>query len=700
MHEERPARGRLDSWKEIAAYLNRDVRTVIRWEREKALPVHRVPGGKRQAVFAFPAEIDAWLAGCHANGNHANPNQSDPDHTDDDGSKGGRSKSYASASLASAKNGSAEPEDHLEAIPVAAHLPKVESHPARTRVLRLSKWKIAVAAALLFGLVWIAGAVFVDSRSSAAIRPFRINRLTDDGRGKTNLHTDGTRLYFNEVEGARFVLASAPVSGTPIHFIDTGFSNAALQDLSKDGKTLLFSTYEGIVPEGPLWTIPTHGGAPHRMGDVVCNAARWSPDNRRIACATGTSLIVMNADGSNARTIASFSSPVGQIVWNPDGRHLRYILTDTTAHTFSQWELEVDGSQRTAHNLDLGPDCCYDWNWTHDGKAFMYTEVDASGKLRLMMQRRRSAAAEFPVNIGGLWSAVPDSTGKSLYLLISDSYRGELLKFDTRQKALETFLPGISGAYVAFSPDRQWITYAKTQDNSFWRSRVDGSDALELAGPPAQVEVSSWSPDGHTIAFMKQTPGGPWRIFLIGRDGGPAREASEGSDNQGGPSWSPDGKSIVYGNVDCDKAQSCWIRSIDVATGKTQILPGSKGLRTARWSPDGKHIAALRFRTRDLMLFDIDRQRWKVLADSVSGDNINWSSDSRYIYVDSPRDKKPVVERVRVSDGHRNTVVSLLALQKVPGQMGSWIGLTPDNSPILSHLFTTCEIYKLDWTDR
>lgn len=52
---------RLDSWKEIAGYLRRDERTAIRWEKEKGLPVHRVPGGKRQAVFAFTEELDAWL---------------------------------------------------------------------------------------------------------------------------------------------------------------------------------------------------------------------------------------------------------------------------------------------------------------------------------------------------------------------------------------------------------------------------------------------------------------------------------------------------------------------------------------------------------------------------------------------------------------------------------------------------------------
>ncbi|HWY19624.1 MAG TPA: hypothetical protein VNX26_00290 [Candidatus Acidoferrum sp.] len=51
---------RLDSWKVIAAYLDRHERTVVRWEK-KGLPVYRVPGGERQAVFAYTGELDAWL---------------------------------------------------------------------------------------------------------------------------------------------------------------------------------------------------------------------------------------------------------------------------------------------------------------------------------------------------------------------------------------------------------------------------------------------------------------------------------------------------------------------------------------------------------------------------------------------------------------------------------------------------------------
>jgi len=53
---------RLDSWKEIAAYLNRSERTVRRWEAKEELPVHRLQHDKRGSVYAYTRELDAWRA--------------------------------------------------------------------------------------------------------------------------------------------------------------------------------------------------------------------------------------------------------------------------------------------------------------------------------------------------------------------------------------------------------------------------------------------------------------------------------------------------------------------------------------------------------------------------------------------------------------------------------------------------------------
>jgi hypothetical protein len=57
-----PAGDRLDSWKEIAAHLNRDVRTLFRWEAQEKLPVYRHLHKGRSTVYAYRSELDAWRA--------------------------------------------------------------------------------------------------------------------------------------------------------------------------------------------------------------------------------------------------------------------------------------------------------------------------------------------------------------------------------------------------------------------------------------------------------------------------------------------------------------------------------------------------------------------------------------------------------------------------------------------------------------
>jgi len=66
-----PKDTRLDSWKAIAAFFGKDERTVRRWEKERGLPVRRVPGATGGTVFAYTSELERWLAGANAAGNTA-----------------------------------------------------------------------------------------------------------------------------------------------------------------------------------------------------------------------------------------------------------------------------------------------------------------------------------------------------------------------------------------------------------------------------------------------------------------------------------------------------------------------------------------------------------------------------------------------------------------------------------------------------
>ena len=67
-----PTGERLDSWKEIAAYLKRSVRTVHRWEKDEGLPVHRQLHKDLGSVFAYTGELDAWSS---ARSVHAGPQE-------------------------------------------------------------------------------------------------------------------------------------------------------------------------------------------------------------------------------------------------------------------------------------------------------------------------------------------------------------------------------------------------------------------------------------------------------------------------------------------------------------------------------------------------------------------------------------------------------------------------------------------------
>ena len=69
---------RLDSWKDVAVYLHRDVSTVQRWEKREGMPVHRHVHEKQGTVYAFRSELDAWWRGRGASVGHQEGEELDP----------------------------------------------------------------------------------------------------------------------------------------------------------------------------------------------------------------------------------------------------------------------------------------------------------------------------------------------------------------------------------------------------------------------------------------------------------------------------------------------------------------------------------------------------------------------------------------------------------------------------------------------
>jgi Tol biopolymer transport system component len=189
----------------------------------------------------------------------------------------------------------------------------------------------------------------------------------------------------------------------------------------------------------------------------------------------------------------------------------------------------------------------------------------------------------------------------------------------------------------------------------------------------------------------------PYRIFVLSVIGGTLKEASEGDDNQGAPTWSRDGRFLLYGNVLCQHDHTCAIHKIDLTSGKTTIVPESQGLGTARWSPNGQYIAALDSAHRALTVFDMAGQRWRTLANGINGNDVSWSSDSLYVYTKSSMTGHAEILRVPVTGGAAQTVLNLEALSKSPGQLDTWFSLTPDNALILNRWLNASEIFALNY---
>ncbi|HEX4538063.1 MAG TPA: hypothetical protein VH140_14025 [Candidatus Acidoferrum sp.] len=76
----------------------------------------------------------------------------------------------------------------------------------------------------------------------------------------------------------------------------------------------------------------------------------------------------------------------------------------------------------------------------------------------------------------------PSSDGKKLFVT-GEEPRVELFRYDMQSRQFDSYLPGLSAGPVDFSPDRKWMAYVSYPDMNLWRSRVDGSDKMQLTFP-------------------------------------------------------------------------------------------------------------------------------------------------------------------------------------------------------------------------
>jgi len=569
-----------------------------------------------------------------------------------------------------------------------------ETHRHRRR----HAWAMASGGALI---VIVAFLGYVFSRPVAPPRVLRTIQLTNTNRPKSGIVTDGLRLYFIEGQSG---LSQTSVTGgetfpIPTSLEDTGFSNVF--DVSPDGTVLLMNTARGTALDGPLWSVPVLGGSPRRLGNLEGHAGAWSPDGKRMAYCTGNEIFLANSDGSEPRRLLLAAGTSNDLRWSPDGSNLRFTLNDPQTNNRSIWQVSADGGN--LHPLlpgwnNMPNECC--GKWTPDGRFFVFQAIrDGTANVWALNEHAglfRSTNREpvqlttGPMNVG---NPVPSRDGKRLFVQ-GWQPRGELVRYDAKSGQFAPYLSGISAMGLDFSRDGEWVTYNDASDGTMWRSKVDGTQKLQLVFPPMQAYLPRWSPDGKQIAFSGHPPGEPWQLYVLPAEGGSPERIYRGASNYVDPSWSPDAKSLAFGENSLNNQGSA-VYVLDLKTRKASKLPESDGLYSPRWSPDGRYIAAITLDSLKLMLFDFTTRKWTELA-RIFVAYPTWSRDARYLYFDGILDNQEGSFRVQISDRKLERLFSLKGFQAAGGAFGNWSGLAPDGSPLFVRDVSIQEIYALD----
>jgi Tol biopolymer transport system component len=524
-------------------------------------------------------------------------------------------------------------------------------------------------------------------------------QITNDGRAKLLAGTDGARLYMqysSALASGSSSIGQVSISGAEVASVAAPSLSMQILSVSPEGSALLVSDEPGTAFDGPLWALPVLGGLPRRLSDALGHAGAWSPDGQLLVYARGNNLFLAKSDGTNSRLLATIPGWVTSPQWSPNSGALRFTLQDQKTNATSLWEVSRDG--KNLHPLldgwhDPPSECC--GVWTPGGKHFLFSSQGSIWELQEKSSWLGKTTFE-PVQLTSgplaLSSPLPSEDGKKLFVMGSRP-RGELVRYDPGTNHFVPYLSGISAEHLCFSKDGAWVAYVTFPEGTLWRSKVDGSERLQLSYPPLYASMPRWSPDGKWIAFFSTTPGKPSKIYLVSPEGGSPQELLPEDDHpEADPYWSPDGGSLVFGGIYA--AAKVGIRVLDLKTHRVTPVRGSEQLFSPRWSPDGKYIAAIRSNSQSLVLFDHTKQKWTEVLQERNVSFPNWSKDGTYLYFLS-WPEKPSVMRMRVRDSKLERVADLKDFRPT-GYWEDWMGLDPNDSSLLLRDTGLQDVYALN----
>ena len=664
----RPPEDRLDSWKEIAAYLNRDVTTVQRWEKREGMPVHRHLHSRMGSVYASRAELEAWaqsrnLRAAQENGNNV-----------------------------------------LSPDPAA---PPPQSATSRSR----AKWRLVLPLAAVGVAVVIGASLWLQKTEYFWRNPMadaRFQTVTDfqGVEQAAALSRDGHFVAFQSDRDGPMDVWVTQIGSGQFHNLTHGSAPDILNPevrilgFSPDGSLVTFWARKGdgsSASDISVWAVPTLGGQAKPYLEGVAEFD-WSHDGTRLVYHTpapGDPMFVSEGSlRSGVRPI--FAAPAGLHshfpLWGHDSsfiyfvhgalpdkldiwrvpstggvperitshngrvshpvlldrRTLMYLATDPDGA--GPWLYSIDVERRIPHRLTFGLDRYTSLAASADGRrlvATLATPKRTLWRLRIAdAPAEASAAAQIPLtnNTGFLPRLGPNyllyvsatGAGESIWKLAN----GTTTELWNGQEAQVLGAPAISpdGHSIAFSVRQHGQTFLYVMQADGTNAHVV-ADSLDLRGAPA------WAPDGQSITSAAEDHGVP-HLFRVPVDGRPPTPLLR--EHSVDPTWAPDGSFLVYSGPDIGTTFAVKAATAEGAAHPVPDLTLTRGARHLAFLHGGRALVILRgeMQHKNLWLLELETGAERQLTNFGAEFNIrdfDISPDGREVVFERAQERSDVV---------------------------------------------------------
>ena len=367
------------------------------------------------------------------------------------------------------------------------------------------RWAVAIAAFILLLMIsFLVVTVAAPSRGSGALNSEQITFSSELKGGP--LVTDGTRLYFQ----SQGIPVEMSVKGGPIAPLRASASGMQMLDISPDASEMLAlkPDLNDEIGLGSIWTVPVLGGYPRRLGNQIAQDAHWSPDGHSIVYASMNSIYVSYGDGANLRKIWDAPCYAQAPYFSPDSHRIRVTAAGFRKNSSpSIWELNVDGSNPHRLALDWPEDADQTHGqWTRDGKHFIFeSSREGVNNIYELIQPpwfefwRKATAVRLTAGQIDVLAATPGRDNDGLFI-IGRIAQGAMHVYDPEAEAVRPVSGWFGGRRFSISPDKKWMAYRDYPQLHLWRSKLDGSEKLQLTD--SVVLMPRWSPDSKWIGFL------------------------------------------------------------------------------------------------------------------------------------------------------------------------------------------------------